>query len=212
MITVVVIEGNRMVRENVATMLNALPDVSVQASADAVAMDALERIAPRVVLLNVGLAHCDFVLGATRVGTESGGCAVVVMDVVPAHDSLAKMVTAGVAGFILKEATCDEFVQTIRSVAMGASVLPECLLGSLFAQLANSGAVVHPSKAGETVHLTPRELEVIALIAQGRSNKQIAAQLAIAEHTAKTHVRNVMSKLSLNTRLQIATYAHQPTA
>lgn len=212
MITVVVVEGNRMVRDSITTMLNDLHDISVLLATDSVADDLLKGVAPRLLLLNIGLANAESLQVASRAREESHCCNVVLMDLSPEHTGIAQLVNAGVAGFILKDATCDEFVQTIRAVADGGSVLPPRMTRSLFAQLNGSTAPDRPPESAEAARLTPREQEVIALIAQGKSNKQIAFQLAVAEHTVKTHVRNVMEKLSLNSRLQIAAYAHRKSA
>ena len=124
------------------------------------------------------------------------------------HEEIAEFVNAGVAGFILKDATFEDFIGTIRSVADGARVLPPRMTGSLFSQIAEVAVRRGSESALEAVRMTPREREVIALIAAGMSNKEIAKRLNIATDTVKSHVRNVMDKLALHTRLQIAAYAH----
>jgi len=131
------------------------------------------------------------------------------MDLLPVHEEIAEFVNVGVAGFILKDATFDDFVETIRSVAKGVRVLPPRMTGTLFSQIARVAVQRGRSAALEAVHMTPREREVIALIAVGKSNKEIATALNIATDTVKSHVRNVMEKLALHTRLQIAAYAHR---
>jgi DNA-binding NarL/FixJ family response regulator len=119
-------------------------------------------------------------------------------------------VNAGVAGFILKDATFNDFVDTIRKVAAGTRVLPAKMTGTLFSQIAQKAAQRgNDDLIADAVHMTPRELEVIALIAQGLSNKEISKRLTIAADTVKSHVRNVMEKLALHTRLQIAAYANR---
>ncbi len=97
---------------------------------------------------------------------------------------------------------------TIRSVAEGAHVLPPQMTGALFSQIARDAVTKGQPTAFESVRMTPREREVINLIAEGMSNKEIARTLHIATHTVKSHVRNIMEKLTLHTRLQIAAYAH----
>jgi DNA-binding NarL/FixJ family response regulator len=133
---------------------------------------------------------------------------VIVMDLLPAHEEIAEFVNVGVAGFILKDATFEDFVATIRSVADGARVLPPRMTGTLFSQIAEVAVKRGKEAALDAVRMTQREREVIALIAEGRSNKEIATRLSIAADTVKSHVRNVMEKLALHTRLQIAAYAH----
>jgi DNA-binding NarL/FixJ family response regulator len=133
---------------------------------------------------------------------------VIVMDLLPVHEEIAEFVNVGVAGFILKDATFEDFIATIRSVAEGARVLPPRMTGTLFSQIARVAVKRGQDSALEAVRMTQREREVIALIAVGMSNKEIATRLSIATDTVKSHVRNIMEKLALHTRLQIAAYAH----
>jgi DNA-binding NarL/FixJ family response regulator len=109
----------------------------------------------------------------------------------------------------MKDATLDELVSAIRSVAKGGHVLPPQMTGTLFSQIARDAVAKGRPEALEAVRMTPREREVINLIAEALSNKEIAARLNLATHTVKSHVRNVMEKLTLHTRLQIAAYAHK---
>jgi DNA-binding NarL/FixJ family response regulator len=133
---------------------------------------------------------------------------VIVMDLLAAHEEIADFVNAGVEGFILKDASLDDFVETIRTVARGERVRPARMPGSLYSQIAAPAVSRGAEATLESVRMTQREREVIALIAAGMSNKEIAARLEIATDTVKSHVRNVMDKLALRSRLQIAAYAH----
>jgi DNA-binding NarL/FixJ family response regulator len=117
-------------------------------------------------------------------------------------------VNAGVSGFVLKDATFDEFVETIRAVAGGQKVLPPRMTESLFSQIAKEIEGRGIKEPLEDARMTRREREVVGLIGEGMSNKEIAKRLNIATHTVKSHVRNVMEKLALHTRLQIAAYVH----
>jgi len=139
---------------------------------------------------------------------EMADARVIVMDLLPVHEEIAEFVNVGVAGFILKDATFDDFVGTIRSVAEGVRVLPPPMTGTLFSQIARVAVKRGQEAAMDAVRMTHREREVIALIAEGMSNKEISARLNIATDTVKSHVRNIMEKLALHTRLQIAAYAH----
>ena len=211
MITVAIIEDNRLVREGMTVMLNELPDVEVVLAATSVEPDILRQANPRVVLLDVGLEEQNCLRLAETVQKELTESRVIVMDLLPAHEEVVQFVNAGVAGFILKDATMEDFVGTIRSVADGGRVLPPLMTGTLFSQLARVAVQRGEAAALESVRITARESEVIALIAVGMSNKEIAQQLGIATETVKSHVRNVMEKLALHTRLQIAAYVHQQT-
>ena len=208
MITVAIIEDNRLVREGMTDMLNELPDVRVVLASTSLETRMLKDTNPRVVLLDVGLQDKNSLRLAESVQKEMEDARVIVMDLLPAHEEIAEFVNVGVAGFILKDATFEDFVATIRSVADGARVLPPRMTGTLFSQIAQVAVKRGKEAALDAVRMTQREREVIALIAEGRSNKEIATSLRIAADTVKSHVRNVMEKLALHTRLQIAAYAH----
>ncbi|HUX33096.1 MAG TPA: response regulator transcription factor [Gemmatimonadaceae bacterium] len=209
MITVAIIEDNRLVREGMTEMLNALPDVKVVLAATSLDSALLKEAQPRVVLLDVGLQDKNSLRLAEAVMKDMADARVIVMDLLPAHEEIAQFVNVGVAGFILKDATFDDFVGTIRSVADGARVLPPRMTGTLFSQIAQAAVQRGGAVALDAVRMTQREREVIALIAVGMSNKEMAQRLNIATHTVKSHVRNIMDKLALHTRLQIAAYAHE---
>jgi DNA-binding NarL/FixJ family response regulator len=209
MITVAIIEDNRLVREGMTEMLNELPDVEVVLAATSVEAARLRKAKPRVVLLDVGLQDRSSLRLAETVKVEMADSRVIVMDLLPVHEEIAEFVNAGVAGFILKDATFEDFIGTIRSVADGVRVLPALMTGTLFSQIARAAVKNGTAAALEAVRMTQREREVIALIAEGMSNKEIAQRLTIATDTVKSHVRNVMDKLALHSRLQIAAYAHR---
>jgi DNA-binding NarL/FixJ family response regulator len=209
MITVAIIEDNRLVREGMTDMLNELPDVRVVLSATSLETTMLKETNPRVVLLDVGLQDRNSLRLAESVRKEMADSRVIVMDLLPVHEEIAEFVNVGVAGFILKDATFDDFVGTIRSVADGARVLPPPMTGTLFSQIARAAVRRGKAAALEGVRMTQREREVVELIGDGMSNKEIATHLNIAADTVKSHVRNVMEKLALHTRLQIAAYAHR---
>ena len=208
MITVAIIEDNRLVREGMTDMLNDLPDVKVVLAATSLEASMLKETNPRIVLLDVGLQDKNSLRLAETIKKEIAQARVIVMDLLPMHEEIAEFVNAGVAGFILKDATFEDFVGTIRSVADGARVLPATMTGTLFSQIAKVAVSRGREAAFESVRMTQREREVIALIAVGLSNKEIAQRLNIASDTVKSHVRNVMEKLALHSRLQIAAYAH----
>ena len=207
-IKVAIIDDNRLVREALAAILNALPDMRAVVSATADAA-FLAEAAPHVLLLDVGLRDQDSLRVATAIKKDNPDAKIVVMDLLPVHEDIAEFVNVGVSAFVLKDATFDEFVGTIRAVAGGQKVLPPRMTESLFSQIAKEADGRGNEQALEAVRMTRREREVIDLIGEGLSNKEIATRLNIATHTVKSHVRNVMEKLALHTRLQIAAYSHR---
>ena len=210
MITVAVIEDNRLVREGIIHMLGELDDIEIVYSAIFIEVALLKEARPHILLLDVGLEDENCLRLAETVQREMTGTHVIVMDLLPAHEEIALFVNAGVAGFILKDASVEDFVETVRTVARGERVLPTRMTGTLFSQIVRV-AVGRSGEAAalDAVRMTTREREVIANISVGMSNKEIAQEMNIATDTVKSHVRNVMDKLALHSRLQIAAYAHQ---
>ena len=207
-ITVAIIDDNRLVREALAFMLDELADVRVVTSAVANAT-FLTETKPDVWLLDVSLRDQESLQVAAALLRENPQARIIVMDIIPVHEDIIEFVNAGVSGFVLKDSTFEDFVDAIRSVAAGEKVLPPRMTQSLFSQIARAAGRREAAEALEAVRMTPREREVIALIGEGLSNKEIAQRLAIASHTVKSHVRNVMEKLALHTRLQIAAYSRR---
>lgn len=212
MISVALIEDNRLVREGISALLNQLPDFKVVAWGSSGDTARLRKVNPQVVLLDLGLRNGDSLRIAEKVKREFPESKVIVMDLLPVHEEIVEFVHVGVSGFIMKDASLEDLVATIRSVAEGANVLPPQMTGTLFSQIARDAVARGRPEVLESVRMTPREREVVNLIAEGLSNKEIASQLHIATHTVKSHVRNIMEKLTLHTRLQIAAYAYKAGA
>ena len=212
MISVALIEDNRLVREGLVSLLNQTADFNVVASGPSGDPALLRDAHPQVILLDVGLWDDDSLRVAETVREQYPASKIIIMDLLPVHEDIVEFVNAGVSGFILKDATVEDLVSTIRSVADGAHVLPPAMTSSLFSQIAKEAVSRGRTAAMEDVRMTSREREVIELIGDGLSNKEIAGRLNIAAHTVKSHVRNVMEKLALHTRLQIAAFAHKGAA
>ena len=209
-IRVLLIEDNRLLREGINAMLNEQPDIiAISATGNGDAFEKAERLKPNVVLLDLGLKSQSSLKVVELIKKKFPKTEVVVMDLIPIHSEVIEFVQAGVSGFILKDATLEDFLNTIRSVAKGAKVLPPPLTDSLFSHI-----VEHAVQSGkmdkliESVRMTKREQDVIDLIAQGCSNKEIATKLNIAVHTVKSHVHHILEKLALHTRLEVASFAH----
>ena len=207
-ISVSIVDDNRLVREALAAMLRRLTDILV-VDADVSVHQLIDVPPPHVILLDVGLRDQDSLGAATALMLRMPLAKIIVMDLLPVNEEIMEFVNVGVCGFVLKDATFDEFVATIRSVAAGEKVLPPRMTESLFAQIAKEALLGNAAEAIDDVRLTRREHEVIDLIGEGLSNKEIAQRLNIATHTVKSHVRNVMEKLTLHTRLQISAYYHR---
>jgi len=210
-IRVAVIDDNRLVCDVLTTMLAGVPGLQVVALDPAGIVDGAEAW-PHVLLLDVGLRDQDSLRVAAALKLAHPDAYIIVMDLLPVNEEIVEYVNAGVSGFLLKDATFEEFVSTIQAVAGGAKVLPSRMTESLFSQIFREAAGTEPARMIDAVRMTRREREVVDLIGAGLSNKELAQRLNIATHTVKSHVRNVMEKLALHTRLQIAAYSHREGA
>jgi len=210
-IRVLLIEDNRLLREGITSMLNDEPDIKASSSAgtNGDTFQIAERFKPHVALLDLGLKNFSSLKIVEKIKKKFPKIQIVVMDIIPANPEVAEYVNAGVSGFILKDATLADFLQTIRSVHKGQKVLPPTMTSSLFAQVVDY-ALKNGKKdlVVKAVRLTKREQEIIKLISKGGSNKEISRELNIAVHTVKSHVHNTLEKLALQTRLQLANFVH----
>ena len=207
-----ILDDNRFLRDGLAAMIDKQPDLKVVASlgnADKIT-ERIHLTRPHVLLLDLGLRNQNSLSIAKTVRAELPSTKVVVMDLVPIEEDIYEFVQAGVSGFILKDATVKTFLDTIRAVAGGASVLPSLLTDSLFSQVVKESISLakSPEAVTESFRMTKRERQVILLIAEGMSNKEIGSSLHLSTFTIKSHVHNILEKLAVHNRLQIANYAH----
>jgi two-component system nitrate/nitrite response regulator NarL len=210
-ISLLLVEDNRLLRDGIAAMLREQPDFTVEACTPEwnTVLRLLRERKPQIVLLDCCLGEDNSLRLLESIRAESPKVRVIVMDLIPEPEDIVEFVEIGCSGFLLKDASVEDFVSTIRSVARGVRVLPPALAGTIFAHVARHAIRKDPGAIREALAMTPREREVVLLIGDGLSNKEIAERLGIAIHTAKSHVHNILEKLALRTRLQVAAYAHQ---
>ena len=212
-ILVLVIEDNRLVREGLAALLNEQPDFTVVAAAEGGNAGLLQvrETKPHVVLVDATLGSHDSHRLVESVRKEVPQSKVIVMDLLPAKEDVIAFIKAGANGFIVKDATLEDFIRTIRSVADGADVVPPSLTATLLSHIVDQAVSRSTEAVLEAVSMTKREREITSLIAEGLSNKEIAQRLNIATYTVKSHVHNILEKLALHSRLQIAAHSHKAT-
>ncbi len=210
LISLVLLEDHRAPSPSAMARIREQPGLRVLAvAADAeTALAAVRDTRPDVVLLAMGQLDDDRLTLTGALHGESPDSRVVIMGLGTGQEDLTGFVQAGVSGFIMAEASFEEYLHTIHAVARGVQVLPRELTRALFRQLGRHRRPGLPRRKVEIRLLTRREREVAGLITQGLSNKEIAARLGIALHTVKTHVRKVLSKLAVNSRLEVAALEH----
>jgi len=210
-IKILLIEDNRLLREGIDALLNKQTDMNVVTTVGngENILALVDKLNPNIVLLDLGLRSQNSLQIVKLIKSNFKEIKTLVMDLIPLQTDVFEFVQAGVSGFMLKDINVNEFLKTIRSVYEGTQVLPPHLTGSLFSQIVEHAINgTSPSKIEESVRMTKREKQVIELIANGNTNKEIAQQLHLSTYTVKSHVHNILEKLALNTRVQIAKHAH----
>jgi DNA-binding NarL/FixJ family response regulator len=209
-IRLILIEDNRLLRDGIIAMLAGQKDIKIIAASGNSENSAvsLAQLKPDVVLLDLGLRNQNSLTVVELVKRDFPNAKVIVMDLAPVQGDINLFVKAGASGFVLKDASLDDLLETIRAVAEGASVLPPNVSETLFSKIIENALKGGQVKLSNAVRMTKREREVIGLIGDGISNKEIGLQLHISTFTVKSHIHNIMEKLALHTRLEVANYSY----
>jgi DNA-binding NarL/FixJ family response regulator len=203
-IRVLIADDHAVVRRGLRTFLELQDEIEVVAEAEdgEEAVAAAERLTPDVALVDLVMPRVDGIEAIRRLRERSPATRVIVLTSFLDDDKLFPAVRAGAAGYLLKDVQPKELVSAIRTVHGGDALLHPAAASRLMAEVAGDDGPAALSRA-----LTPREQEVLGLIAHGLSNKVIAHELGVSEKTVKTHVSNLLGKLGLTDRTQAALYA-----
>jgi len=204
---VVLADDQRIVRDGLVTLLGLLPGITVVGAAadgdEAVAL--VEEHRPDVLLTDLRMPGCDGVTAIRRVREARPGTAVVVLTTYVDDDAIVAALRAGAAGWLSKDADAEAIGRALRSAADGHSTIDAAALAKLVA----APTPAPPTPDALPDGLTPREVEVLGLIAQGLSNREIARRLVVGEATVKTHVNHLFAKAGLRDRAQAVNYAYR---
>ncbi|MBD0693496.1 response regulator [Streptomyces sp. CBMA123] len=211
--SILIVDDQAMVRQGFGALLDAQPGLAVvgEAADGAAALEAAARLDPDVVLMDVRMPVMDG-LEATRRLLEgrSQRPRVLMLTTFDLDDYVYEALRAGASGFLLKDATAEELIQAVRVVADGDALLAPSVTRRLIEDFAHRRpAPLRGGPARRLPELTPRETEVLRLIAQGLSNNEIAADLVLAEQTVKTHVSRILTKLGLRDRAQAVVFSYE---
>ncbi|MGW3118805.1 response regulator [Streptomyces sp. NPDC001107] len=211
-IRVVVADDQELVRSGFSMILEAQQDIEVVAEAGdgAEAVAAVRQHTPDVLLLDIRMPVMDGLEAARQVCAQSG-CKVVMLTTFDLDEYVYEALYAGASGFLLKDVRRDDLVHAVRVVAAGDSLLAPTVTRRLVADIVRrrreqAAAEVTPQRLDA---LTAREVETLRLLARGLSNAEIATAFFVSEHTVKTHVSNVLSKLGLRDRVQAVICAYE---
>jgi DNA-binding NarL/FixJ family response regulator len=209
-IRVVVADDQGMVRSGFSVLLNAQPDIQVigEAVNGKEAVEQAIELRPDVILMDVRMPVLDGLQATRRITALPEPPKVLVLTTFDLDDYVYEALRAGASGFLLKDASARELADAVRLVAAGDALLAPGVTRRLIAEFARLGAPRGPSRK-QLAELTERESEVLALVAQGLSNTEIAGRLFIAEQTVKTHVSRILMKLGLRDRAQAVVVAYE---
>jgi NarL family two-component system response regulator LiaR len=203
-IRVLIVDDHAIVRKGLRALLRNLPDIEVVGEAEDgwEAIAAVEKRDPDVVLMDLLMPELDGIEATRRIIDDRPDTRILVLTSFAGEDEIFPAIKAGALGYHLKDSSPEELVQAIRQVHRGESSLHPLIARKVLQELSRpSGDPPTPDP------LTPREVQVLRLVAQGQSNQQIADQLVISETTVRTHVSNILGKLHLASRTQAALYA-----
>ncbi|WP_182876773.1 response regulator [Microbispora sp. H10670] len=209
MLRVLVADDQDLFRGGFAMILGAHDDIAVvgEAADGAEAVAKAVELEPDVVLMDIRMPGMDGVEATARVCRRTGA-KVLVLTMYDVDEYVYDALRAGASGFLLKDVRRDDLVRAVRLVAEGESLLAPAITRRLVAEFVGRGRA-RPRLQRRLAELTDRETDTLRLLARGRSNAEIAADLVVSEHTVKSHVSNLLTKLDLRDRAQAVVFAYE---
>ncbi len=205
-------DDQRLLRTGFRVILDAEPDLTVIGEAEdgRSAVDLVRRRRPDVALMDIRMPELDGLQAAERILSDPElDTAIIVLTTFDLNEYVYEALRIGASGFLLKDAPAERLLDAIRAVAAGDALIAPSVTRRLIEQFARAARPVSEAVPAALAELTPRELEVLRLIARGMSNAEIAAELILGENTIKTHVARVLAKLGLRDRVQAVVLAYE---
>lgn len=204
---ILLVDDHLLFRKGLARLLEAQPDFRVvgEAADGLEAVEQAQQLRPDVVLMDVRMPACDGIEATRRIKAQMPEVRVVMLTVSEEESDLAAAARSGADGYLLKDLQPEMLFRQLRGLRSGETPIAGALTGKLFHQLAQQSRPA--ARSVETAALSARECEVLALIAMGYSNPEIARELGIARNTVKNHLRSILAKLGVKNRAQAAAYA-----
>jgi DNA-binding NarL/FixJ family response regulator len=209
-IRVAIVDDQHLVRVGFRMILDAEPDIEVVGdAADGLAgVDLVERERPDVVLMDVRMPHRDGIDATRDIVTLGIDTRVIILTTFDLDEHVFGALRAGASGFLLKDTPPERLATAVRTVAAGDALLDPAITDRVVRAMVDGGGVP-ATVPDEVAQLTDREREVLLLVARGRSNAEIAADLVVSETTVKTHMGRILAKLGLRDRVQAVVYAYE---
>jgi DNA-binding NarL/FixJ family response regulator len=211
MTTVLVADDQALVRVGLRKILESEPETVVvgEAANGEDAVTAAHRLRPDIVLMDIRMPVLDGIEATKRIVSAQPGTRVLILTTFGLDIYVYDALRAGASGFMLKDAPPEEIVAAVRIVASGDALLAPAVTRAVIEEFARQRPAAPPAPPPALAELTPREREVLGLLARGLSNPEICERLVITEATAKTHVARILQKLALRDRVQAVIYAYE---
>ena len=206
-IRVLIADDHALFRRGLEMVLQGEPGLELvgQASDGQEAVQIAGEVVPDVVLMDIRMPKMTGIEAARQMKEVAPSAKIVILTISDEDDDLFEAIRAGAIGYLLKDIPLDELADSVRAVHGGQSLINPSMAGKLiteFATLARRGADEEPAKHAPVLKLTDREMEVLRLVARGMNNRDIAKELFISENTVKNHVRNILEKLQIHSRME----------
>jgi two-component system NarL family response regulator len=208
-IRVLLVDDHALFRRGLLLVLESEDGIEVVGEAEdgEEAIRKAEELAPDVVLMDVRMPRVSGIQATQRLAESLPTTRIIVLTVSDEEDDLYEAIKAGATGYLLKEISIEEVADAVRAVMQGQTLISPSMASKLIAEFANLSKVASQRSSVPAPRLTDRELDVLKLVAQGLTNREVAEQLYIAENTVKNHVRNILEKLHLHSRMEAVLYA-----
>ncbi len=208
-IRVLVVDDHALFRRGLEMVLGHEPDIEVigEAGDGTEAVELASALLPDIVLMDVRMPRRSGIEACTAIKEVVPSAKIVMLTISDDEADLYDAIKAGASGYLLKEISIDEVGAAIRSVAGGQSLISPSMASKLLSEFATMARRGKEAEQVPLPRLTERELEVLKLVAKGMNNRDIAKQLFISENTVKNHIRNILEKLQLHSRMEAVVYA-----
>jgi DNA-binding NarL/FixJ family response regulator len=210
MIRLLLVDDQSLICQGLQAVLNQEADLEVVGTAEngQAAIELVAKLQPDVVLMDIRMPVMTGIEATRLIGEQFPDIKVLVLSTFDDDRDIAQSMRAGAKGYLLKDMPAPELAEAIRLVHRGYSQMAPGLMEKLLTNVSDSGEINHQTEPEEFTHLPPRERDVLRLIGQGCTNREIANQLHLAEGTVKTYVTHLLSRLTLRNRSQLAIYAN----